>query len=115
MIRRIEITFALPVELTDDEQALLGRLAATICRRHCPSGWAFWPSSFGDRVLWSKADAKFLGKTTDAHAPETGEPTFDDTVFSIGCAARELIPGEIQRRSPSGAHQELPQGGNDED
>jgi hypothetical protein len=98
MINRIEIDFALPVELTIDEMRALDRLIGHICDRECPEGWAFWPAGMGSRPNFSQLDAMFLGKEPNLNAPESGEPTWDDTVYSIDCAARELYPEEIERR-----------------
>jgi hypothetical protein len=39
---------------------------------------------------------RILGKPVDLGAPETGEPTFDDSVFHIDCAARPLYPSETK-------------------
>lgn len=95
MIRKLEINFALPVELTDDEMQRLDRFVGNICKRNCPKGWVFWPAGHGDKPIWSKADARIFGWETTSDAPETGEPSFDDTVYSIDCAARELYLEEM--------------------
>ena len=97
-ITKIEIDFALPVELSDEEMRALDRVVGNICDRNCPEGWAFWPAGIGSKPNFSKADALFLGKPVDPSAPESGEPTFDDSVFHIDCAARELYPEEIEER-----------------
>lgn len=97
MIRRIEIEFDLPVELTTEEQIALDRIVDHICKRHCPEGWAFWPAGHGSKPNFSQVDAIFLGKPVDPLAPASGEPTWDDSVYSIDCAARELYPEEIER------------------
>ena len=96
MINKIEIVFALPVDLKDYEQRALVDLVGNICKRSCPYGMAFWPSGIGARPNFSKMDARFLGKPVDPDAPETGEPTFDDSVFHIDCAARPLYPSETK-------------------
>ena len=93
-IRKIEITFDLPVELTDDEQVALSRVVDQICYRECPDGWAFWPSSFGDKPNLSQCDAKFLGKPVDETQPMHGEQNFDNTVYAIDCCARQLVRGK---------------------
>ena len=98
MIHRIEIDFALPVELTDKEMSALHGLVDHICRRECPEGWAFWAAGAGSKPNFSQADSRFLGKRVDPKAPPKGEPTWDDTVYSIDCAARQLYPHEIEQR-----------------
>lgn len=97
-ITRIEIDFALPVELTTNEQMALDKVIGHICNRTCPEGWAFWPAGYGNKPHFSKADARFLGVPVDSDAPESGEPTWDDSIYYIECAARELHPEEIERR-----------------
>lgn len=97
MIRRIEIDFDLPVELTTGEQMALDRLVGGICDRCCPEGWVFWPAGCGDKPMFSQADALFLGKQPDPNAPTSGEPMFDDSIYYVECCAREAYPEEIER------------------
>lgn len=99
MIRKIEIDFALSVDLSDEERRALDKLVGHICKRSCPEGWAFWPAGIGDKPMFSQADARFLGKQVDPNAPASGEPTFDDSVFHIDCAARKLSQEEIETRN----------------
>lgn len=97
MIKRIEIEFALPVEISDVQHVALDRVIDDICKKNCPEGWAFWPAGIGSKPTWSRMDALFLGKEPDPDAPDTGEPTFDDSILHVECAARELYPEEIER------------------
>ena len=94
MIRKIEVEFALPVELTDDEQRSICEMVQRIAKRHQPEGMVHWQFGCGSKPLFSQADCRFLGKPVDACQPETGEPTFDDEVFYIETAAREAYPSE---------------------
>jgi hypothetical protein len=48
---------------------------------------------------FSQNDAFFLGKPVDPNAPESGEPTFDDSVFHLDTSAREAWPEELERHS----------------
>jgi hypothetical protein len=98
MITKIEIEFELPIELSDEEMQWLDKFCGRICKRECPDGWAFWSAGFGSRPNFSQADQRFLGKEVDPNAPAAGEPTWDDTVYHIDCAARELYPEEIEAR-----------------
>ncbi len=106
MIRKIEIDFALPVELTDAEQRALDRLVGHICDRECPEGWAFWPAGYGSKPLFSQVDQRFLGHPVDPNAPPTGETDWDDSVYHVDCAARELYPEEIEKRKAKAAQAE---------
>lgn len=101
MIRKIEIDFALPVELTKEEMQHLCNFAQTIAKRHEPEGMVHWQSGCGSKPSFSKADARFLGKEVNPDAPETGEPTFDDEIFYIETFAREAYPNERKRQRNS--------------
>jgi hypothetical protein len=92
--KRIEIDFALPVTLTDIETRQLCNLIQVIAKRHQPEGWVHWQSGCGSKPSFSQADARFLGKEVDLSMPESGEPTFDDSIFYIETTARERYPGE---------------------
>lgn len=87
--KRIEIEFAIPVNLTDIDCRDLCEFVQRIAKRHQPEGWVHWQSGCGDKPAFSKADARLLGKDVDPDAPETGEPTFDSSVFFIETTARE--------------------------
>jgi hypothetical protein len=94
MIRKIEVDFALPVELTDGEMRRLCDFVQGIAKRHQPEGMVHWQSGCGSKPIFSQADSIFLGKTVDPNAPAAGEPEFDDEVFHIETFAREAYPGE---------------------
>lgn len=63
-----------------------------------PDGGIHWVSGYGSKPRWSRADAAFLGKSTDPDAPETGEPTFDDEVYHVETTARDYVSEKEQRR-----------------
>jgi hypothetical protein len=94
MIHKIEIEFALPVELTDAEERELCDMAQTIAKRHQPEGTLHWQSGVGQKPVFSQADARFLGKRVDPNAPESGEPGFDESIFYIETSARAKYEGE---------------------
>lgn len=98
MVNRIEITFGRDVEIHDPEYQELMKIVGRICDKNCPEGWAFWPIGCGFKPLWSKRDAAFLGVECAPDAPEGGEPSFDESVFTVECASRELYPEEIERK-----------------
>lgn len=93
-IRKIEIDFALAVDLTDDEQRSLCNFVQRIAKRHQPEGMVHWQSGCGSKPKFSQSDARFLGKPVDPNAPESGEPEFDDEVYHIETCAREAYPSE---------------------
>ena len=81
MISRLEVIFALPVELSSEERQSLDRFVGRICDRHTPEGWVHWPSGYGSAPIWRE--------------PE--EPDWDDEVYRITTCAREAYPSEIER------------------
>lgn len=101
-IQRIEVDFALPVSLTDDEQRQLCALIQQIAKRHEPDGWVHWQSGVGSKPNLSQADCRFMGKPVNPNAPEVGEPTWDDSIFYIETTAREAYPEEIARKKAEG-------------
>jgi hypothetical protein len=98
MISRIEIDFALPVDLTQDQQRRLGSPLDEIVAAHQPEDGIHWVSGYGSKPRWSKADAAFLGKTADENAPETGEPAFDDSIYHIETTERGFVSDKERRR-----------------
>jgi hypothetical protein len=95
MIRSIEIEFALPVRLTDDETRWLERFTQVVAKRNEPAGWVHWASGFGSKPHFNAFDCGFLGKPFDPEGPAAGEePTFDTEVFYIETSARESYPDE---------------------
>jgi hypothetical protein len=97
MVRKIEIQFAIPVELTDSEIRMLGDLTQKIAKRHEPPGYFHWSAGCGSKPHFSRADARFLGKEAEPDAPERGEPTFDDEVFCIETAIRQQYSYRCKR------------------
>lgn len=88
-ITAIEVAFAIPVELTDDQERRLYALVDEIARANAPAGHVHWLSAMGLKPQFSQADARFLGKIADAGAPPTGEPTFDASILSLETYCRE--------------------------
>jgi hypothetical protein len=68
-IRRIEVDFALPVELTDKEMQQICEIVNNAARRTETEEIVHWQSGCGSRPKFSKADALFLGKEADDDAP----------------------------------------------
>jgi len=93
-IRKVEIDFALPVELTDEEMRSLCDLAQRVAKRHQPEGMVHWQFGCGSKPIFSQADCALLGKPVNPDAPQRGEPEFDDEVFYIETTARGAYPGE---------------------
>jgi hypothetical protein len=94
MISKIEIEFACPVQLSNDDQKQLFTLASRLARAHQPEGMVHWASGCGAKPNFSKADGRFLGVEVADDAPEDGEPTWDDEVFHISTTCRQRYEGE---------------------
>jgi hypothetical protein len=85
----IEVPFAVPVEPTREQAQRLAELIDEIARANAPDGCVHWLSGIGSKPNFSQADARFLGKTVDPDAPESGEPTFDDSILCMETYCRE--------------------------
>jgi hypothetical protein len=96
-VSRLEVEFAIPVEVTDKQYQKLAALVSEICDANVPEGCVHWASGFGSKPHFSQADAIFLGKRVEPDAPDTGEPTFDDDVFYIETCCRTAYPEELER------------------
>lgn len=93
-ISAIEVAFAIPVELTREQESRLSDLIQEIAKANEPDGHVHWLFGHGHKPQFSQADAHFLGRPVDPTAPETGEPTFDDSVLSFETSCRERHEGE---------------------
>lgn len=105
-IQAIEISFAIPVFMTQDQQGRLVRLVDDIIDQpwNEPKDGVHWLAEVGAKPNWSQIDSLFMGETPNPDAPQTGEPTFDDSIFSIGSCAREFVSEKerdrvLERRS----------------
>lgn len=92
----IEISFAMPVYVTSQQEMRLHDLVRDIVYSPCnqPVDGVHWPSSNGCKPIWSKQDAKFLGKEAAHDAPESGEPAFIDSIHFIETSARAFLSPE---------------------
>lgn len=90
MIRRIEVDFAIPVELSVEHQKALALVIVDIIKANTPPGQVHWLFGFGSRPSFSQADAAFLGHAADPGAPATGEPTSDDSIYHMETACRDV-------------------------
>jgi hypothetical protein len=56
-----------------------------------PVDGVHWLSGSGSKPHFSKADAAFLGKPVAPDAPDSGEPTFDNSVLFFESTARGFV------------------------
>ncbi|MGE4195936.1 MAG: hypothetical protein AB7G11_02275 [Phycisphaerales bacterium] len=89
-MERLEVEFAIPVLMTQDQQRRLHGIIDEIVDSpwNQPTEGVHWLSGCGSKPNWSKADARMLGIAAPTNAPETGGPTFDDAVFHMETTAR---------------------------
>jgi hypothetical protein len=78
MISRIEVQFAVPVELTDREMQDIHRIVNNAARRSQTPELIHWAAGTGSKPIWRKPQ----------------EPEWDDSVFFIECCARERYETE---------------------
>lgn len=93
-ISKIEVSFAIPVELTDGEMQRLEQIVNDAARRTETPEIVHWAAGCGSKPNWSKADCKIWGYTPTADSADSGEPTFDDSVFYIETFARQRYETE---------------------
>ena len=82
-MRKLEITFPEPIELTNDDQRVLDAVATEICRRYerAHPGRVMWPAGVGFKVLYMPM--------TKAEEAAGRHMEFADDTFAIDCCERE--------------------------
>ena len=100
-IERIEVEFAIPVWMTQQQQEALADLIQAIATTpmNIPVNGVHWHSDTGSKPHWNAVDAALLGKRATPGAPIGQEPTFDDSVLYLGTSARETF-GEERKNYP---------------
>jgi hypothetical protein len=100
VIERFQVDFGIPCFMTHEQQRALHDAVSSIVDAPCnqPKHGVHWPAGAGSMPRWSKTDLAFMGKPADPDAPDSGEPTFDDTVFYIECCARPFVSDEERKR-----------------
>lgn len=93
-IQRIEVSFALPVHMTQDQQRRLLDLLNEMVRAPCsqPKEGVHWVGFTGSKLNYSAADARLLEREAGPdYVPDGAEPTSDDTVFCVESCARAFV------------------------
>ncbi len=94
-MKRIEIEFAIDVEMTEAQEACLTNLVAEIATAHTPTGSVHWLAGGGLKPLWSEADvARFPDIGGGRNGKPNGEPDFDEETLYFRTECRTLYPGE---------------------
>jgi hypothetical protein len=93
LMRSIEVDFAIPVLMTQAQQRRLLELLSEIIDSpwNEPAEGVHWMAGVGSKMHWSRVDAALLGKPAEPGAPESGEPTCDDTVYHVESCARSFV------------------------
>jgi hypothetical protein len=99
-ISRIEVDFAIPVEMTQAQQRRLVEAVADIAHApwNLPTEGVHWLAGTGSKPMWSRVDAAMLGVPAGPDAPHSGEPTFDDTIFFMETNARHFMTVEEREK-----------------
>lgn len=93
-ISAIEVSFAIPVELTREQECRIADLIQEIAKANEPTGEVHWLCGVGNKPQLSQADARFLGKPVNPDTSETGEPLFDSSVLYLETHCRERFDDE---------------------
>ena len=91
-LSRIEIEFATPVVLSEQQERQLHDLVQAIAKANEPEGMVHWLCGTGFKPLWSEADAAAFpdlpgGRSGSGAA--SGEPDFDHSTLHFATACRE--------------------------
>jgi hypothetical protein len=93
-VSKIEVLFARPVDLTDAEMHEIHDIVDDAARRTETDEFVHWAAGTGCKPNWSKTDCKIFGYEPTPDSPESGEPTWDDSVYYIETATRERYKTE---------------------
>lgn len=77
-IRRIEVNFAVPTPITDDQMRAIHEIVGDMCDATETAEMVHWPAGAGSKPLWR----------------EPLEPEWDDSVYCITTCARERYETE---------------------
>lgn len=93
-ISKIEVQFARPVDITDGEMQRINQIASDAARRTETPEFVHWAAGCGCKPNWPRTDCKIFGYEPTKDSPDSGEPTFDDSVLYIETATRERYDTE---------------------
>ena len=93
-ISKIEVVFARPVDITDGEMRRIHEIVGDAARRTETPEFVHWAAGTGCKPNWSKTDCAIFGYQPTVDSPESGEPTWDDSVYYIETATRERYDSE---------------------
>lgn len=93
LIRAFEMEFGMPCYITAAQQRKLRDIFDEIIESPAnqPVDGVHWLAGCGSKPHFSVADSAFLGKPVEPAAPETGEPTFDNSVLYFESCARGFV------------------------
>ena len=88
-MRRIEVEFAIDVEVSDEQDAQLYAVISDIVKANTPAGMVHWIVSGGHKPLWSDADvALFPDLGSGRSGRPSGEPDYDEDTYYLQTACR---------------------------
>lgn len=102
-LSQIEISFGIPVQMTQEEQQqLIDWVSALVERAHNqPVNGVHWLCEIGSKLIYSDIDAAVMRKPPldDPRKPANGEePVHDDNCYVLGCAARPFVNEKEKQR-----------------
>lgn len=97
-IERIEVDFAIPVEVSSEQMERLSELIQEIAKSNEPDGHVHWLFGQGSKPMFSDADfAVFPDLKGGSSGEASGEPTFDDSILHLSTACRERYEDEAAK------------------
>ncbi len=99
-VQAIEVGFQIPVLVTQEQSRRLTELIHEIVGSpwNQPAEGVHWLSGMGSKPHWSRVDSALLGIPVEPGAPDSGDPTFDDSVYFLETCAREFVSAEERER-----------------
>lgn len=86
LYERIEMEFAIPVYVTQEQQRLLHELFNGILQNpaNVPLDGVHWQNAHGPKPIWSQKDMELLAKSATTGAQVSGPPTWDENTLYFG-------------------------------
>lgn len=99
-LHKLEISFPCTVDVPEEVIRKIDALVGEVCKLYEAQNPTriMWPSGHGSKIIWSRIDAAFLGRTAEPDAKASGEPDYDESIYEISVSEREAYEGEREKR-----------------
>ena len=100
LLGSIEIHFAISCYVTIAQQKAIFKAVSAIIDAPCnqPTEGVHWLAEVGAKPSFSQTDQRVFNLPGSSDAPESGEPTFDDSILHMASCARGFVNEEERER-----------------